>query len=121
MTMQILKTSTINDLQQGFTLAYPFLSLDFYKYTRGRLGSAVRQKVNKAITLGSLGMKKEGIIQLSDSTTARSLEEIFLAQYGLHVQISRKSGSIWLETTVTNDWTLVQQNNHGRDLSAKQV
>jgi hypothetical protein len=33
------------------------------------------------------------------------------------VQVSRKSGTLWLETTMTDSWTLGQQNEHGRELS----
>jgi hypothetical protein len=117
MTMQVLKTSSIKEIQESFTHEYPFLSIDFYKHKEGRLGSAVRQKLQKSLSLGSIGMKREGIIQINDTLTVRSLEEIFLKQFGLHIQVSRRSGSIWLETTMTNNWTLQQQNTHGKDLS----
>lgn len=115
--MQITKSTTIDDLQRGFSSKYPYLNLGFYRYTEGRFGSAVRQAINKSISLGSLGVKREGVIEISDSLTVRSLEEAFLKPYGLLVQVSRKSGSVWLETKMTDSWTLLQQNTHGRDLS----
>ena len=42
------------------------------------------------------------------------LEEIFETNFGLHVQIFRKSGKIWLETSTTDGWTLNQQNEEGK-------
>jgi hypothetical protein len=117
MMLQILKTTTINDLQQGFSLEYPFLYLGFYRFVEGRLGSSVRQRIIKSLSLGSIGVKREGVIDITNSITVRSLEEAFRQQFGLHVQVSRKSGTVWLETTMTNNWTLLQQNTHGRDLS----
>jgi hypothetical protein len=38
--------------------------------------------------------------------------------FGVPVQILRKSGKIWLETTMTDHWTLLQQNQHGEEISA---
>ena len=37
--------------------------------------------------------------------------------YGLGVQVFRKSGNVWLETTVTDSWTLKEQNDQGESLS----
>jgi hypothetical protein len=31
--------------------------------------------------------------------------------------VFRKSGNLWLETTMTDDWTLQQQNDHGYEIS----
>jgi len=45
------------------------------------------------------------------------LEKSFYDRFDMLVQVSRKSGSIWLETTMTDNWTLKQQNDHGRELS----
>ena len=48
------------------------------------------------------------------------LENIFKDQFNLAVQVFRKSGNLWLETTMTDNWTLQQQNNHGREISTSQ-
>ncbi len=45
------------------------------------------------------------------------LEQSFADTFGLGVRVFRKSGKSWLETTVTDGWTLEEQNNQGRDLS----
>ena len=49
--------------------------------------------------------------------TVGELENIFKDQFGANVQVSRKSGSLWLETTLTDKWTLLQQNEQGKELS----
>ena len=43
------------------------------------------------------------------------LEERFEKDFGLHVQVFRKSGNIWLETSVSDDLTLAQQNEKGKN------
>jgi len=49
--------------------------------------------------------------------TVAEMEERFRDIYGLGVQVFRKSGTIWLETTVTDGWTLEDQNKQGEALS----
>jgi hypothetical protein len=47
----------------------------------------------------------------------KDLEKIFKDQFSLAMQVFRKSGNLWLETTMTDNWTLQQQNEHGREIS----
>lgn len=117
MTIQLLKNRVIGDVQQDFNELYPFLRIDFYRQVAGRLGSSVRQKLNKSVRLSAAGRLQEGDLEVEDSTTVGQLEKNFRERFGLNVQVSRKSGPIWLETTITDKWTLKQQNEHGRELS----
>jgi hypothetical protein len=41
------------------------------------------------------------------------LERLFEQEFGLHVQVFRKSGNIWLMTTVSDSLTLEEQNFKG--------
>lgn len=59
----------------------------------------------------------EGFIHITDDMPVSKLEQLFLDQFGLSVQVFRKSGSSWLETTFTDDWTLKRQNDAGMELS----
>lgn len=61
--------------------------------------------------------RNSGEIFLSDELTVAGLEKLFVETYGLNAQVFRKSGNVWLETTMTDNWTLKQQNDHGRELS----
>ena len=117
MIMQLAKNKTVNDVCQEFNNAYPFLRIDFYKYAQGRPGSSVNQKLNRSATLVNAGIRNEGEIEISETMTVRQLEQTFLNRFGLYVQVSRKSGSLWLETTISDSWILKQQNEHGRELS----
>ena len=38
------------------------------------------------------------------------LENAFAKSFGFAVQVFRKSGNVWLQTTATDDWTLEEQN-----------
>lgn len=43
--------------------------------------------------------------------------EALLSKVGLPAQVFRRSGNVWIETSLTNDWTLAQQNYEGELLS----
>ena len=56
-------------------------------------------------------------MEVKNGMTVAELEGKFRNEYGLEVQVSRKSGLLWLETTMTDNWSLEKQNEHGRDIS----
>ena len=117
MTIEISKNKTIAEVQDNFSELYPFLKLDFYKKSNGRLGSVVKQKLVKTVLLNNAGNGREGVMEIADSMTVGQLEKSFYDRFGMVVQVSRKSGTLGLETTMTDSWTLGQQNEHGRELS----
>ena len=116
-TLQLLRDKTVNNIQSEFNKAYPFLKIDMYKSSgRGQFEGG-RVKLNYSTLLGVAGILEEGELLVFDSMTVGQLEKTFLEKFGVLVQVSRKSGSVWLETTMTDRWTLKQQNDHGRELS----
>ena len=60
---------------------------------------------------------KNDSIAITPRMKVIELEKIFLDDYGLAVQVFRESGRVWLETTMTDDWTLAEQNQQGEALS----
>ena len=46
------------------------------------------------------------------------LENDFSGQFGLQVQVFRKSGEVWLQTTKTDNWTLIEQNQAALEMNA---
>lgn len=109
MNIQLAKNRSIADVRNEFANVYPFLRLDFYKKDNGKWGSSVK--------LAKAGLRREGAIEIADGMTVRELEEKFLQHFGLQVQVARKSGKLWLQTTTSDDWTLKQQNQRGQELS----
>lgn len=111
-----ISTRTINDIQQDFNAAYPFLKIEFYP-AAGKSGAALKQRLDKTALLQIAGNRREGEVEITDSMTVGQLEKIFRDRFGIIAQVSRKSGTLWLETTMTDNWTLRQQNDHGKELS----
>ena len=49
--------------------------------------------------------------------TVANMQQSFSDVYGLEIQVFRKSGKAWLESTIPDGWTLEEQNRQGGALS----
>ncbi len=117
--IQIKQDTTIRQLQLTFNKLYPFLKLEFFKepHKAGK-GTARNKMIESNAKLSQIqALKSFGKITLSADITVREMESIFHQKFGLYVQVFRKSGNIWLETSATDNWTLVQQNEEGESLA----
>ncbi|MEO8960476.1 MAG: hypothetical protein ABI325_01255, partial [Ginsengibacter sp.] len=56
-------------------------------------------------------------IDIDKSRTVAELEKEMYEKLGVAMQVSRKSGNIWLETSFTDDRTLELQNEQGEVMS----
>ncbi|MFI5131557.1 MAG: hypothetical protein ACHQFX_16260 [Chitinophagales bacterium] len=114
MVLHISQHKTLGEIQKEFNKAYPFLKIEFYRNTEPGFA---RRHLNNSMSLTAAGLRKNGELELADLKTVGELENQFVENFGLTVQVSRRSGNLWLETTMTDNWTLKQQNDHGRELS----
>jgi len=111
MELRIENETSVNDIQKQFNVYYPFLHLQFYRSMQ--LGNHHVQRIQKAHA--DLPIKQlasiYGPMKLSiarDKTVAQLLTDF--KAIGLIAQVSRKSGNLWVETSLTVDWTLDRQN-----------
>jgi hypothetical protein len=123
MYLHIAPTLLISDIQHEFNKAFPFLKLEFFNnrsFSRPHFSSSQIIPGNKKIGDSQLGVKDDEI-EIADEMKVIDLENLFKDKFKLAVQVFRKSGNLWLETTMTDNWTLQQQNNHGRELSTSKA
>lgn len=114
MVLHISQNKTLQEAQEEFNKGYRFLSIEFYTDTEPGFA---RKHLNNSLLLTVAGLRRNGELELNDFMTVGELENCLLKKFGLNVQVSRRSGTLWLETTMTGNWTLKQQNDHGRELS----
>ncbi len=113
--MKIQPNFKIADLQTAFSKKFPGLKIEFYKKEHStREGSHQKNQLDADTLLSELiGIKKSGEIDIRPEMTVEELESTFESDFGLHVQVFRRSAAIWLQTTTTDDWTLEVQNRKG--------
>ena len=119
MRIDISASKTINEIQEEFHGLFPYLKLEFFKRPH-KSGTASPKNLihDHRQTLAECGVSVEnGSIAIIPGMSVNELEQHFLNQFGLSVQVFRKSGNVWLETSVTDKWSLEKQNLQGRELS----
>ncbi|MDP1803322.1 MAG: hypothetical protein Q8L81_18310 [Bacteroidota bacterium] len=113
----------IQAIQKDFNKQFPYLKLEFFSKPHA-VGGGTHKKLMKipSKTLGECRtIHDSGTLTITPQMTVADLEQSFSNVYGLSVQVFRKSGKVWLETTVTDKWTLEVQNNQGESLSKLEV
>lgn len=119
MQLHIMKTGLLSDIQKEFSEYFPYLKIDFFRFphTDKKL-SPKDEKIDPAIPVDSLEIGgKDKILEINEKMTVGQFEAKIDYETGLFVQVSRKSGRVWLETSYTDNWTLEQQNEQGRMMS----
>lgn len=123
MQLHVAPNRLIGDIQKEFNKVFPYLKIEFFNNKSfNRTGFMANQIIpqNKKIGESQLNIT-DGEIQVEEEMKVKDLEKIFKEQFNLAVQVFRKSGNLWLETTMTDNWTLQQQNNHGREISSGKI
>lgn len=108
----------ISDMQQAFQQAFPYLKLEFFAQTHHPQTSTTRFIRIHTNTFGELRKQQDAgqHRSIAPDMTVTELEALFGTHYGLGAQVFRKCGRVWLETTVTDGWTLEEQNKEGEAL-----
>ncbi|NUM50898.1 MAG: hypothetical protein HUU48_07250 [Flavobacteriales bacterium] len=117
MKMLIDKNKKLNTIQNEFEKIFPFLKIEFYKraHSQGE-GSAKKNTLDVELTIGEVQKKNaSGTIEIHKLMTVAELESAFTEVFGLAVQVFRKSGKVWLQTTTTDDWTLAEQDQRASE------
>lgn len=117
MEINIIGTSTLSQIQEAFKAHYPYLKLAFFKTTEG--ASPIFNKshliTDQTLTLQSLGKASaHGSFSINGHLKVSTLEQHFMEQFGIPVQVFRKSGSAWLQTNTSDNETLTEQNEKGQ-------
>jgi hypothetical protein len=119
MIIHIDDKKSIKSLQKEFSDAYPYLKIEFFnKPHRQGAGSEKRFMKDANSTIGKSRLQhNNGKLVIDGDMTVSAIEKMFAENYGLYVQVFRRSGKLWLETTVTDSWTIKYQNEQGKELS----
>jgi len=118
--MVISKTRTIAAIQEEFNGKFPHLKIEFYKHKHGvGEGSEAADQIDTSKSISDISsIDSDAEISIHGNLKTASLEQEFETQFGIHVQVFRKAGKIWLQTTNTDEWTLAEQEEKGLEYEA---
>jgi hypothetical protein len=119
MIFSIDRHTRLRDLQAAFANVFSYLRLEFFrKPVQPYLPSPkTDMRSPDEIALSADWSHTVAELAINSHWKVSEVEELFASEAGLYVQVFRKSGNLWIETTFTDDWTLEQQNNEGELLS----
>ncbi len=120
MILSINKDAKVADLQQAFHHYFPYLKIEvFDKAHEPHVLSADRQHVTASTRLADIPtFKQEGEYEFQTNISTILFEQNMWENFGIAVQVLRKaSGTMWLQTAQTDDWSLEKQNKMGYEAS----
>lgn len=109
--MKINKSMSVAEVNEQFRKLYPNLKLLFFESAHDQFkGSHLIEVLGDQVSIEMINsLFIDGEIELSGDMSVADLEGIFEDRFGLHVQVFRKSGDAWLETTASDHWSLGKQ------------
>ncbi|MFM9948011.1 MAG: hypothetical protein ACKV1O_08745 [Saprospiraceae bacterium] len=114
--MTISDQIKLKDIQTAFSELFPYLKLAFYSgHHQVEEGSPKVTELEEEKTIGEVRSNhtKSDDLVISGNLSVSELEQLFDKKYGLNVQVFRRSGKLWMQTTATDGWTLAEQNRKG--------
>lgn len=118
--MHISDNKSVADLKKEFHAKFPYLKIEFFKkpHVQGELSSK-KDLLEDSILLGDIRtIHNSGEILVHPEMTVAEVEYKFEKLFGVHVQIFRKAKGLWIETGVTDSWTLQKQNEIGDEMTS---
>jgi len=112
MIIQINETTSLAAISGDFSNAFPFLKISFFKQPHNPgMASDPRQLLAEDKTIAAIDTtQKEGALEIHAWHTTAAVEKAFLEFFGLHVQVMRRRGHDWLQTTLSDKLSLAEQN-----------
>ncbi len=111
-TIKITPTETLAEFKENFSELFPNLKIEFFNKEHetgtGNMANELLKDLNQPLK-EVCNVDHDFAISVDGHKKVSTLENDF-ADLGLNIQVFRKSGSIWLQTTTTDYWTLSDQN-----------
>jgi hypothetical protein len=102
----------IRDIQKAFNEEYPYLKIEFFRRKHGMQQLSPKKEKLDPFTIIPLsnGYAKNWSLDAGKEITVGEFEKECWEKTGVAVQVFRKSRNLWIETSLTDNWTLQKQN-----------
>lgn len=102
----------LTEVQQLLNKKFPLLTIRYFEtavnYITGKAMEGKRIE-EKELTFGDLNHQLKNIcLAVTPETKVKDLEKSFHEKLDVFIQVYRKSGNLWLQTTATDNMTLAE-------------
>ncbi len=117
MIIEINDNSKIEAVCNAFMQRYPFLKIEFYNQPHGwQESTSYKHLLPHDKTIGEVRNKHNpGALEIHASQKTGIVEQEFNKRFGLNVQVFRRHGDAWVQTAGTDELTLEEQNETGKN------
>ena len=119
MIIEINDTKTLEEVSKSFSENFPFLKIEFYDEAHHWQEQSSRKHMlphNK--TIGEVRKKHNpGAMEIHNWQKTGKVEQEFRKLFGLNVQLFRQEGDLWVQTAGTDELSIEEQNEIGRNVS----
>lgn len=117
MEIVITKNETLKEISEAFNTKFPYLKLAFYEHVHAPgQGSPKSDQLDHKLTIAEAGtFDHDEHFSIDGHLKVRNFERNFQEHFGIGVQVMRKSGTLWLQCTATDEWTLARENRVGEE------
>lgn len=111
MKIEVTKTTTTQDLKDQFHHYFPHLKFEFFNKSHGKTElNSLDDIIPNDIPIRAITREvNEGVLQIDENTVTGDLEQLFKDTFNLNIQVFRKQSGVWVETCITDYWTLGEQ------------
>src|SRR4051812_28113496 len=111
MLLTISNNKTVSDIQDRFNECFPHLKLEFYyKKHKFNHASTEEQRIKEDVQIGEIRKKhNNGRLEIKSWDKTGDIEQRFMEEFGLYVQIFRLENGKWVQTINTDELTLEEQ------------
>lgn len=111
MFLQIYDSMTVEEVQDRFTECFPFLKIEFYSKPHKKFEASDKTYLyHKKMLIGDIRKKHiDGSLEIKSWFTTARVEKELKDIYGLNAQIFRWDRNSWIQTSLSDEFTLQQQ------------
>ena len=102
----------VSEVQDRFNKCFPSLKIEFYSKSHS-LAEESKEKhlISPSKRIGEIRQNKnEGFMEIKSWDSVARIEKEFHKHYGLNIQVFRNENGSWVQTSVTDRYSLAQQN-----------
>lgn len=120
LTLTIDAHKSAGDFKKEFNSIFPYLRIELFKNIAAQVNPK-SGKTSPALSSNQLIGKESVTINFDETISVSELKAMLLENLGVSSQIYRKSGSMWIETSLTDDWSLEKQNHEAELMNQSSI
>ena len=117
MHIHIHDKTTLGEIQNVFGTYYPYLRLRFYKHPHLHFQiSSEKERLSEDLLISDIRQTHiDKVLEIMPTQRVDEVEDLFLKQFGLSVQILKKEKNEWVQTTGLDSYSLKEVNEFSRN------